>query len=112
MVPYLLKVFNMMEQQKGTQLQFLNKYAETEFNKVFYYLNQQLDGKTFLLENRLTGADFMLGFVIHGLVTNMNVSKQYPNIAHYLNGLMALESWKSAMLIETEMNRIGFVAQT
>lgn len=106
MVPYLLKVFNTMEQQKGTQLQFLNQYADTEFNKVFYYLNQQLDGKTFLLENRLTGADFMLGFVIHGLVTNMNVSEQYPNIAHYLNGLTALQSWKSAMLIETEMNRI------
>ena len=104
MVPYLLKVFYAMEQRQGTELKFLDRYAEAEFDKVFGYLNQQLQDKQFLLGNYLTGADFMLGFVVYGLVNNMNIKQQYPHIVDYLNRLTALDSWQRAMKIEMQMS--------
>lgn len=48
MVPYLLKVFTVIEMQKGTTLTFLDHYAQVEFDKVFGYLEQYLQGKNFL----------------------------------------------------------------
>ncbi|NUG24378.1 glutathione S-transferase family protein, partial [Acinetobacter lactucae] len=67
MVPYLLNIFNSIELKNGTQLKFLDQYAQTELDKVFSYLDQQLVGKKFLVGDCLTGADFMIGFVVYGL---------------------------------------------
>lgn len=100
MLPYLLKLFNSLESQQGTELVFLEKYAQNEFDKVFGYVNDYLDGKTFLVSERLTGADFMIGFVLNGLIDNMNLADTYPNIQLYLDRLKDLDSWKSATKIE------------
>ncbi|MEB3753871.1 glutathione S-transferase [Acinetobacter sp. MD2(2019)] len=104
MVPYLLKIFNSIETQKGTELCFLDSYADAEFNKVFGYLESTLENKTFLVGNRLTGADFMLGFVAHGLVYGMKLADKFPNIHQYLKNLEALPSWQRALKIEAECN--------
>lgn len=103
MVPFLLKVFNSIEQKHGTQLKFLDQYSETEFDKVFSYLDQQLIGKQFLVDNRLTGADFMMGFVIHGLINSLNIHSKYLNLEQYLKNLESLESWKRAIQIENNL---------
>ncbi|MEB3766467.1 glutathione S-transferase [Acinetobacter sp. MD2] len=103
MVPYLLTIFNGIEKQKGTQLQFLDQYAYNELHKVFAYLDQSLAGKQFLVENRLTGADFMLGFVVQGVIYHLQLAEQYPNIAQYLKNLEALPSWKRALDIEQNL---------
>lgn len=103
MVPYLLKVFTTIEMQKGTTLTFLDHYAQVEFDKVFGYLEQYLQGKRFLVDNRLTGADFMLGFVIYGLVYKLKIADQYPNIIQYLHNLEAFPSWQRALKIEKDM---------
>ena len=100
MVPYLLKVFNSIELQQGTQLAFLEQYTQAEFDKVFGYVDDYLQDKDFLVANRLTGADFMLGFVLNGLVYSMQQAQQYPNIKRYVDGLSALPSWKAAVQIE------------
>ncbi|MFW1815423.1 glutathione S-transferase family protein [Acinetobacter guillouiae] len=100
MVPYLLKMFNNLEKKQGTTLAFLDHYTEVEFNKVFSYLNDYLKDRTYLVADRLTGADFMMGFVVYGLVYSMNIKGQYPHIERYVTTLERLDSWKSAMKIE------------
>lgn len=100
MLPFLLKVFNRYESKCGTSLKFLDSYAETEFHKVFGYLNDYLDGKTFLVEERLTGADFMLGFVVQSALEMLKCADKYPHIASYIKNLESLKSYQSALRIE------------
>ena len=104
MVPYLLNIFNSIELKSGTQLKFLDQYAHAEFDKVFSYLDQQLVGKKFLVDNCLTGADFMIGFVVYGLINSLNIRSKYLNIEQYVKGLENLESWKKAMSIEQNLH--------
>ena len=104
MLPFLLKVFNKHELQTGTKLNFLTDYAETEFNKVFAYLNNHLEGKTFLVGNTLTGADFMLGFVVESALKNLNIDDKFLNISAYIKSLEGLDSHKRAMRIESQLD--------
>jgi len=101
MVPYLLKVFNSVETQRGTELVFLDQYAQAESDKVFGFINEYLQDKSFLIADRLTGADFMMGFVLNGLIHTMQQAENYPQIQRYVEGLTALASWKSAVEIES-----------
>lgn len=103
MVPYLLNIFNSIEVKNGTQLKFLDQYAHAELDKVFSYLDQQLVGKKFLVGNSLTGADFMIGFVVYGLINSLNIRSKYLNIEQYVKGLENLESWQKAMSIEQNL---------
>ncbi|WP_457968552.1 glutathione S-transferase family protein [Acinetobacter calcoaceticus] len=103
MVPYLLNIFNSVELKNGTQLKFLDQYAHAELDKVFSYLDQQLVGKKFLVDNCLTGADFMIGFVVYGLINSLNIRSKYLNIEHYVKSLENLESWQKAMSIEQNL---------
>lgn len=105
MVPYLLNIFNSIELKNGTQLKFLDQYAHTELDKVFSYLDQQLVGKKFLVGNSLTGADFMIGFVVYGLINSLNIRSKYLNIEQYVKGLENLESWQKAMSIEQNLHQ-------
>ncbi|EXR38768.1 glutathione S-transferase family protein [Acinetobacter pittii] len=105
MVPYLLNIFNSIELKNGTQLKFLDQYAQTELDKVFSYLDQQLVGKKFLVGDCLTGADFMIGFVVYGLINSLNIRSKYLNIEQYVKGLESLESWKKAMSIEQNLHQ-------
>lgn len=104
MVPYLLNIFNSIELKNGTQLKFLDQYAHTELDKVFSYLDQQLVGKKFLVGDCLTGADFMIGFVVYGLINSLNIRSKYLNIEQYVKSLENLESWQKAMSIEQNLH--------
>ena len=100
MLPLLLKVFNQYEMQSGTRLNFLDHYAKAEFHKVFSYLNDHLNGKAFLIEERLSGADFMLAFVVQGAFNMLKCDSTYPHIKSYLENLESLTSYQKAMQIE------------
>ncbi|QXA09434.1 glutathione S-transferase [Acinetobacter pittii] len=104
MVPYLLNIFNSIELKNNTQLKFLDRYAHAELDKVFSYLDQQLLGKKFLVGNSLTGADFMIGFVVYGLINSLNIRSKYLNIEQYVKSLESLESWQKAMSIEQNLH--------
>ena len=103
MVPYLLKIFNSIELKNGTELKFLDRYADAELAKVFSYLDQQLAGKKYLVEDRLTGADFMIGFVVYGLINSLGIRSKYLNIELYVENLESLESWQKAINIENNL---------
>jgi len=100
MVPVLLKVFTQFETQTGTHLNFLDGYTQTEFNKVLGFLDNVLADKTFIVGNKLSGADFMLAFVAITVVEQLGAGEQYPHLAAYLQRLTALDSWKRALALE------------
>ncbi|ACT06215.1 Glutathione S-transferase domain protein [Dickeya chrysanthemi Ech1591] len=101
MLPVLLKVFNQFEKQNGQTLQFLDAYAETEFSKVFAYLDDYLASREFIVGQRLTGADFMLGFVVKLVTERFNLGQQYPNILRYATRLSDTPSWQKAQRLES-----------
>ena len=104
MVPYLLKIFNSIESQHGTNLVFLENYAQVEFDKVFSFLNNYLENKQYFVSNRLTGADFMMGFALNSLIYTLNQAENYPNIKSYVDGLTKLDSWKNAVEVENSLS--------
>lgn len=77
----------------------INLNTQTELHKVFSYLDQQLVGKKFLIGDRLTGADFMIGFIVYSLIKSLNIRSKYLNIEQYVKGLENLESWEKACLL-------------
>jgi len=102
MVPILLKVFTQFETQTGTHLNFLDGYTQTEFNKVLGFLDSVLADKTFIVGEKLSGADFMLAFVAITVVEQLGAGEQYPHLAAYLQRLTALDSWKRALELENQ----------
>ena len=102
MLPVLLKMFNRYESKCGTALKFLDSYAEIEFTKVFSYLNDYLEGKRFLLADRLTGADFMLGFAVQSALQVLKQAHKYPHLTDYIDHLQSLGSYQRALSIEAQ----------
>ena len=73
--------------------------------KAFFYLffmsnSGYLKDKEFLVADRLTGTDFMMGFGLHALVYHMGQGENYPHIQRYVAGLSQLPSWQAAVQIE------------
>ena len=78
-LPMLLKIFVMKD---GAETNFLGGYADDENQKILTFVNQSLEGKTYLVGETLTGADFMMSFIVE-IVGNFGATALYPNIAKY-----------------------------
>lgn len=100
MLPVLLKLFGGIEKSTGTPLNFLDNYADSEFEKVFGFLDQMLASREFILGDTLSGADFMLGFVVSTAIDQLNAGDRFPNISRYAQRLKNTASWQSAKAIE------------
>ncbi|WP_323635031.1 glutathione S-transferase [Pectobacterium polaris] len=101
MLPVLLKIFGEFEKNTGTTLNFLEDYADNEFEKVFSFLDDSLSSKEFIVGDTLSGADIMLGFVINTVVERLVPSERFPNIQRYSQRLKNLPSWKKVQAIES-----------
>lgn len=104
MLPVLLKLFGGIEKSTGTPLNFLDNYADSEFEKVFGFLDQMLASREFILGDTLSGADFMLGFVVSTAIDQLNAGDRFPNISRYALRLKNTASWQSAKAIESGEN--------
>ena len=82
-LPLLLRMFVAKD---GCVTNFLEGYADAETAKVLSYVNQALEGKRYLVADKLTGADIMMSFIVELLSQSGEVSK-YPNIAAYAQQL-------------------------
>ncbi|SUO97794.1 glutathione S-transferase family protein [Suttonella ornithocola] len=98
MVPFLLSLFASKEPEK---LSVIPPYAAIESNKILSYLNQHLENRSYLLGEKITGADFMMSFIIEALTARGQLA-QYPNIERYGQRLAALPSWQRAWAIERD----------
>lgn len=100
MLPVLLKIFGQFEQKTGTRLNFLEGYADDEFAKVFRFLNDTLATKRFIVGDSLSGADFMLGFVINIALEQLAAGERFPHIQRYAQRLKSLPGWQKVQDIE------------
>lgn len=100
MLPVLMRVFNRFETAAGTELRWLDNYANNEFTKVFDYVNLKLTGRRYITGEQLTSADFMIGWVLMLLEKRGMLGEQYPAIKTYLSTLSALPSFREAQAVE------------
>ncbi|KHT19486.1 glutathione S-transferase family protein [Pectobacterium brasiliense] len=101
MLPVLLKIFGEFEKNTGTTLNFLEDYADNEFEKVFSFLDDSLSSREFIVGDKLSGADIMLGFVINTVVERLVPGERFPNIQRYSQRLKNLPSWQKTQAIES-----------
>ncbi|MDX1301270.1 glutathione S-transferase [Photobacterium sp.] len=82
-LPLLLKMFVVKD---GCETNFLAGYADTETAKVMSYFNQALQGKRYLVADKLTGADIMMSFIVE-ILHNSGALDNFSNIAAYAKQL-------------------------
>ncbi|MBY8038376.1 glutathione S-transferase [Vibrio fluvialis] len=99
-LPLLLKLFLAKD---GVKTQFLEGYANSEAAKVLGYVNAQLEGKNYLVADKLSGADIMMSFIVEGVQTS-GMLDHFPNIKAYMSGLSALPAYQKANRIEAELS--------
>ena len=68
--------------------------------KIFKFVNDYLENKQYFVANRLTGADFVMGFALNNLIYTLNQAENYPHIKCYVGGLTKLESWKKLLKLK------------
>ncbi|NMM41649.1 glutathione S-transferase family protein [Pseudoalteromonas arctica] len=97
-LPLLLKMF---VQKDGVKTQFLEGYADAETAKVINYFNDRLEGKRYLVGDSLTGADFMMSFIVE-IVKNAGQLAHFKNLVKYDEQLQTHEKFHSANELEAK----------
>jgi len=96
MFPLLLKLF---VNKDGCQTNFLAGYADTETLKILTYFEQSLKGKTYLVEEKLTGADIMMSMIVETLVANGSI-ENFANLGRYAKQLASHVAFQKADQVE------------
>ncbi len=94
MFPLLFKLYG-----QRTALPPLEALGDSRMAEVFGYLEQHLDGRDYMVGNRLTGADFMVMFLADAMAI-VGAAQRYPNLARYGANLAKLPSLQRAHEIE------------
>lgn len=97
MVPLLLELFT--NKAGITDNEFLNGYIAAEKHKLLSYLNDEVEGKSFIVGNKLSGADFMLSFDLI-MLAKREALGDYPHIKQYALQLASLDSYQRSMRLE------------
>ena len=97
MLPLSLKLF--IKNAGVTDNEFLNSYIKQEKHKLLSYLNDQVAGKSFIVGNKLSGADFMLSFDLI-VLAQREALEDYPYIKQYALQLASLDSYQRTMRLE------------
>jgi len=98
MLPLLLKLFVTKD---GCKTNFLADYADAETLKVLSYFDQSLVGKTYLVEERLTGADIMMSLIVENLANN-GMIERFENLHRYAQQLGTHAAFHKADEVEVQ----------
>ncbi len=71
--------------------------GEQNFSRFAAVLNDHLKGKTWLLGNRLTIADFSIGALVPSTERLGLPIRQFPEILRWYDGLATLPAWREAL---------------
>ncbi|MBH0086275.1 glutathione S-transferase family protein [Psychrobacter sp. SCQQ22] len=99
MLPLMLELFTKKAGIEDNE--FLNGYIEIEKTRLFKYLDTSVEGKSFIVGDQLSGADFMLSFDLIILAQRQKL-EDYPHIKQYAEQLASLDSYQRAMRLEAE----------
>ncbi|GAF56584.1 glutathione S-transferase [Psychrobacter sp. JCM 18901] len=99
MLPLMLELFT--KKAGIDDNEFLSGYIDTEKTRLFEYLDASVKGKSFIVGDKLSGADFMLSFDLIILAKRRKLDA-YSNIRHYAEALASLDSYQRAMQLEAK----------
>ena len=106
MLPLMLELFT--KKVGITDNEFLNGYIETEKTRLFKYLDTSVEGKSFIVGDTLSGADFMLSFDLIILAKRQKLDA-YPHIKQYAMQLASIDSYQRAMRLEASYDQSSSV---
>ncbi|MBO1531942.1 glutathione S-transferase [Psychrobacter sp. F1192] len=102
MLPLLLELFT--TKAGITNNEFLHGYISAEKYKLLSYLNDEVEGKSFIVGNKLSGADFMLSFDLI-MLAKREALENYPHIKQYALQLASLDSYQRSMRLEANYDQ-------
>ena len=102
MLPLMLELFT--KKAGIDDNEFLNGYIDREKTRLFEYLDASVEGKSFIVGDKLSGADFMLSFDLIILAKRQRLDA-YPNIRQYAEQLARLDSYQRAMQLEAKYDQ-------
>lgn len=100
-LPLLMRMYIKMD---GCETNFLAGYVQQEVEDVINYFNDALEGKTYLVGERLSGADIMMSFIVDILERSGELTA-YPNIERYGKMLATHEAFKAAEQKEVALDK-------
>lgn len=98
MLPLLLKLFVAKD---GAPTNFLQGYADSEADKILSYFDQRLEGKQYLVGEKLSGADIMMSFIVD-VTAQFGLLARYPNIQRYAATLAEHPASQKAQQLEAQ----------
>ncbi|MEG9304706.1 glutathione S-transferase [Psychrobacter celer] len=102
MLPLLLELFTKKAGVEDNA--FLDGYISTEKHQLLSYLNDEVKDKSFIVGNKLSGADFMLSFDLIMLAKRRALA-DYPHIEQYALQLSSLDSYQRSMRLEVNYDQ-------
>ncbi|PKH80932.1 glutathione S-transferase family protein [Psychrobacter sp. 4Bb] len=102
MLPLMLELFT--NKAGINDNEFLSGYIDTEKTRLFEYLDASVKGKSFIVGDKLSGADFMLSFDLIILAKRQKLDA-YSNIRQYAEALASLDSYQRAMQLEAKYDQ-------
>lgn len=99
MLPLMLELFT--KKAGVVDNEFLNGYISQEKRRLLSYLDAAVEGKSYMVGDKLSGADFMLSFDLMMLAKH-NQLINYPHIEQYALQLASLDSYQRAMRLEAD----------
>lgn len=102
MLPLMLELFT--NKAGIDDNEFLSGYIDTEKTRLFEYLDASVKGKSFIVGDKLSGADFMLSFDLIILAKRQKLDA-YSNIRQYAEALASLDSYQRAMQLEAKYDQ-------
>jgi len=99
-LPLLLKMFVLKD---GAKTEFLEDYADQETSKIISYFNERLEGKRYLVADTLTGADFMMSFIVEIIKKSSNLA-DFKNLVAYDEQLQSHDKWHTSQALEAKYN--------
>lgn len=102
MLPLMLELFT--KKAGIDDNEFLNGYIDREKTRLFEYLDASVKGKSFIVGDKLSGADFMLSFDLIILAKRQKLDA-YSNIRQYAEALASLDSYQRAMQLEAKYDQ-------
>ncbi len=99
MLPLLLKMFL---QRDGAKTNFLEGYSQAEAAKVLTHFNNALEGKHYLVGDRLSGADIMMSFIVD-VLERAGTIDSFSNLPGYLTQLRTHSGYIVAETKEAEL---------
>lgn len=91
--PLLLKMLTL---RSGEEHSVISPFSDGEIELHFNHIAEQLGQRSFILGERLTGADFGITYVI-SMAERLGLLGKYPSLAAYLQNMRARDAFQRAV---------------